>query len=1350
MHLRNFMLLVSLITALFTASAEEAESEYLFHGPDTVAVEGILHFYDNGGPDGFYNRDHSGVVVFKPAHPGRALRLHFNYFIAGYNDQLLIYNGSECRDDALLIRLFGDKATTYDLVSTADDGALAVWFKTGEYGLMLEGWDIEIEEFEPTPLQVTAAAAEVAGRASVYPGSQQNALLHITVDIAGERGRLDLSEARFALEGSIMAKAELWSSGTASTFAGAAPCGSVENPSGASFSLPGAFTFAQPGTYHFWLTADIAGNLPAGQTLKIKLDNLTVAGAEITPSPSAEASVTTRAGMHGEFILGSSDGADFKSFNQAVRALADNGVDGPVTMLVESGDYNQTVTFLPVAGASEANTVTFRPISGNPADVKIHYGEPDKATSQGIVTFSDGTSHITLSGLTVASDAKSCPGVVYLQGACKHITIDGCTVTAAASASYEQRNILVYTTYLEEDDKNCNYFTLSNCRLDGGYYGLSVTGITNLNHPLMIHDVTVAGNTFANQACKSLQAMGVKDGLTVTGNVFVNDGAVMTATFHAMDLYRCTGTVTVAGNRFDIYADTMTDSGSDTRAGTADAIYVRDITNTYPSIKYIYNNDIRLDGSPGSDHGLYGIYIDDNTSGQYLHIAHNTILISGQSSPYSAPVMFDAPTPGSSLRANLLQNTLHGTALRGTDSSTLPDMAIADNALYTDCSSLALVPAAVPNMTILSSYLGQPVGIFEQANFVSDDIRELTAPGALVSAAAVDFAAADITGSPRPEGARTVGAYEYRVAPEAAAWLDGFPRVDAVGLTSAVFTAAADCPARVRLVVREASSEAPAEADFASAAQILLHSVLAERVDISGLAKNTDYIAYAALEPYAGGTIEVAAVPFATISDATAAPLPAVTVTAPGGTAPAEGETVVLTATVQGGMEPISCRWTDDAGADLGDGFELTVIAESPRTFRATATDARGKQAFDEINIEVRGPRRVATFDDLWLNPESHWTGSLSNRPFFSGSYAFDNYNGTNSGYSYWGNFTYANYTSTAYGALADQYNNAVGTGLDGSANYGVAYLNSYTGATYLSVVNTAGGDSIPGMWVTNSAWVLDAVRNGDGLSDVEGGFDRGDFFKLSVTGLLNSQNVGTVDFYLADFRPERPDDRYALDTWQWLDLSTLGRVDKLWFRLESTKRNAYGITTPTYFCLDNVGDSCPWTDVPEQTVTVGADGDSGTLSLLPLTDWDPTAATITYAIIEAGAEAAVTDPASGLVTVAARPVEYGGAPFTLLAKATQQGRSRYLRIPVRVSCPSGIDDPSAEAFRITVTAGAVYVETALADYSLAVHSPSGALLRRRDRLSGNTRTPLAVPAGPYILTLSHPAIATTRKIVVR
>ncbi|MCM1476289.1 MAG: DUF4465 domain-containing protein [Bacteroides sp.] len=1335
---------------------------YLFHGNDTVIIDEPLIFYDNGGPNAYYTRDHSGSVVFMPSNPANVVRMHFNNFKTGYNDELYLYNGSGTDEANQLLKLYGDKAEPRDLISSTDDGALTARFRTGSYGLTDDGWEIVVDTFTPQPLAMSAVTSESVASARLYGGSQENRILHMQVEVEGERGHLTLNGINFNMQGTTpgaVSTAKVWSTGTEPSFLGAVQFGNDVTPAteATDLSFDGEYKFPHAGTYHFWLTYDVTPGAAIGSKLSGALSTVTLGGETTAPETDVKAEATVMAGMHGDYVIGTSANADYDTFAAAVRDLSNNGVDGPVNMLVEEGVYNEAFTLNHVPGASNVNRVTFRSKDGNRDNVTITYGEEDKSLGQGVINFSDGASFITLQSLTVTSPANNCSGLIMLTGGCYHNTIDNCVVKGHTVATYEERVQLIYTHYLEEADKNCNYFTLSNSRLEGGYYGLSVTGITNLNFPMMIHHVTITGNTFINQSSKALQAMGVIDGLVVRGNRFINDGSAMATDYRNMDLYRCSGKVVVADNVIDIEAGPMSNYDQITNSSYAYGIYIRDISSARASNKLIFNNDIRVSGKEGTSHTLYGINVYDNDPLiQRADIAHNTIVISGAAGSYSAPFFMSAAMTGSSLVNNVLQNLAGGAVVRGTAKGALSGLTITDNALYTNGEIWAMTPSDCNSFESASSTIGQPLGIAEYADFLSEDMRELRTPGNLMAAKPLDFVTTDLLGNKRHESTPTMGAYEYTDQSGIPAWKEGYPAVDGITVNTAILNLSADKASQASYVVVAANADAPTDAEFSSAPSVALHTSKVETATISGLTEATEYKVYVKLVSLADSSVaEIAMVPFTTLVKFAEYPNPEAEITSTDVTEGNEGEEITLTGIGDGGMKPITLTWTDQTGKVIGAGETATVKLTHSMTYRLTVTDARGKEAYDEINVDVLGTQYVATFEDLNIPEESHWGGNNTNAPFYSGSFAFDYYHGVSGGSEFWGHFSYSNSTSTSYATLNDQYNSCVGSGVDGSPTYGVCYADSYTGATYLTVTNNKEGDDVAGMWITNSAWVMDCIENGDGLSSVAGGFDKGDWYKLSITGLLNSSRTGTVEFYLADFRADNEIDRYALDTWQWLDLSALGKVNKLWFTLESTKKNGLSMTTPAYFCVDNVGEACPWQDADNCTVTILDHGD-GTLDLNSIFNYDATMGTISYSI-ESPDNIATLDPANvGIVKIDGTTDEYATEPFMLLAKATRQGRSSYYRIPVTLDYRSntgGLIDLTADVIKVypIPARDVLNISTTLDNYSVELIGMSGATVINIDNLSGHAQIPVSSFApGVYILRVSHDSGTTTRRVIIK
>lgn len=217
---------------------------------------------------------------------------------------------------------------------------------------------------------------------------------------------------------------------------------------------------------------------------------------------------------------------------------------------------------------------------------------------------------------------------------------------------------------------------------------------------------------------------------------------------------------------------------------------------------------------------------------------------------------------------------------------------------------------------------------------------------------------------------------------------------------------------------------------------------------------------------------------------------------------------------------------------------------------------------------------QVADFENLDLAPESYWVGDTEDEDYDSGSFTSGSFEFANfymSEYGSWAFYGYSNLTSTEYTggyALVQQMRNCVGSGHD-SSTFGIGYCDAYWGPSEITIPDFPEGVQVNGMWVTNTAWVVDAILNGDGMS---GPFAAGDYLKLTITGTDAAGATKSVDFYLADYRSENPDDHYYVKEWRYFDLSSLGEVVKLVPSIESTKKNNFGTTTPTYFAFDDLG----------------------------------------------------------------------------------------------------------------------------------------------------------------------------------
>lgn len=215
---------------------------------------------------------------------------------------------------------------------------------------------------------------------------------------------------------------------------------------------------------------------------------------------------------------------------------------------------------------------------------------------------------------------------------------------------------------------------------------------------------------------------------------------------------------------------------------------------------------------------------------------------------------------------------------------------------------------------------------------------------------------------------------------------------------------------------------------------------------------------------------------------------------------------------------------------------------------------------------------QVATFEEIQLDSAESVLHLDSTGTFQSGTYYFmqDVQDYGDYGVYYFGNIV-SNKTGHTYDYYADSDKSASGGAYEGN-NFNV-WTASYVGADFVMLPVRS---VVPGMYVNNTAWVVDAILNGDGMSieaDSTTGkpFGENDYLTLGIFGIQmdlandTSYLVGSTSVMLAQGTE-------YIHEWTYVDLSVLGQVDVVTFQMLGSKQNTHGMTTPAYFCMDNFG----------------------------------------------------------------------------------------------------------------------------------------------------------------------------------
>jgi hypothetical protein len=227
---------------------------------------------------------------------------------------------------------------------------------------------------------------------------------------------------------------------------------------------------------------------------------------------------------------------------------------------------------------------------------------------------------------------------------------------------------------------------------------------------------------------------------------------------------------------------------------------------------------------------------------------------------------------------------------------------------------------------------------------------------------------------------------------------------------------------------------------------------------------------------------------------------------------------------------------------------------------------------------------QAANFENLSLPAESYWDGSdlsgthnngVFTSEFTSGDFTFTNEFDTTWGApGYWlGGFAYSNMTDSVTSGVGNKYSAKAGEGASNSINYVV----SQNGSSI--TINNPIFDVLQ-FHISNSTYAYNSMRDGDAFAKKFGGVtgDDPDWFKVTIKAYGNSNFIDSLDFYLADFRFTDNSQDYIIKDWVYLNAiigdhqaQTLQIIDSIYFDLSSSDVGAWGMNTPSFFCLDNI-----------------------------------------------------------------------------------------------------------------------------------------------------------------------------------
>jgi parallel beta-helix repeat protein len=209
---------------------------------------------------------------------------------------------------------------------------------------------------------------------------------------------------------------------------------------------------------------------------------------------------------------------NFQNFTAAAASLGTNGVSAAVTFNVSGGTYNEQVLLNAVTGTSATNTITF---SGNGATISANSVNPN---NRAIIKL-NGTDYVHIEGLNITATGNTSSeygyGIQLLNGA-DYNTISGCTIsttkTSDGTATPNFAGIVINSSdgaVLTLGNANCNYNTIKENVIMGGYYGVALVAQATT--------YTINGNRIINNTIQDFYRTGIYMNGTVGTVVDNND-----------------------------------------------------------------------------------------------------------------------------------------------------------------------------------------------------------------------------------------------------------------------------------------------------------------------------------------------------------------------------------------------------------------------------------------------------------------------------------------------------------------------------------------------------------------------------------------------------------------------------------------------------------------------------------------------------------------------------------------------------------------------------------------------------------------------------------------------------------
>ena len=246
------------------------------------------------------------------------------------------------------------------------------------------------------------------------------------------------------------------------------------------------------------------------------------------------------AAMAGNYTIGDTAVANYKSFNQAVTAMTSRGICGAINFEVYKGTYNEQLTLVPLPGMGKSNPVKFKNKSKDSSTVIISLASTTATGSNNAAIQLRGANYLTFQGITFerTGTTTNIGHVVHILNGAHHNTFLNCQMIGLMNGTASGYNIW-------SDGSKDDYNTFKNNRIRFGNNNMQYLATTGA------HEVgtVIEGNVFENGMNNSVLIQ-FNDSISIKGNVFLNVNNHVIGNYD-LQLLDCDNAIRVDGNYFN-------------------------------------------------------------------------------------------------------------------------------------------------------------------------------------------------------------------------------------------------------------------------------------------------------------------------------------------------------------------------------------------------------------------------------------------------------------------------------------------------------------------------------------------------------------------------------------------------------------------------------------------------------------------------------------------------------------------------------------------------------------------------------------------------------------------------------